>query len=220
MKRLPASIGALVLIAATVAMGCAKDENAVQNASAAQPPAAQKPRLETLVVPDGTIVLASLDTQVSTETNHSGDGFSATTIEPVIVGGRTAIPAGAKIHGVLRDVQASGRVKGRAQMTLTYESIVDSQGKTHAISAQSLTLRAASSTSGDVEKIAAGTVLGAIIGGVAGGGKGAAIGAGAGAGAGTILMLATKGDDLELDPGQKLSVTMTGPTSIQLQAQR
>ena len=121
---------------------------------------------------------------------------------------------------MLRDVQASGRIKGRARMTLAYEAIVDSQGKTHAISAQPLTLQAASATHGDVEKIAAGGVLGAIIGGIAKGGKGAAIGAGAGAGAGTILMLATKGDEVELEAGQRLNVQMTSSTSIQVLAQR
>jgi hypothetical protein len=219
MKRRLASIGTLILIASAVTVGCAKNQDSAQQA-AAQSPAAQKPRFETLVIPDGTIVVASLDTQLSTETNHTGDPFRATTTEPVIVGGSTAVPTGAQIHGVLRDVQASGRIEGRARMTLAYETIVDSQGKTHAISAQPLTLQAASATRGDVEKIAAGGVLGGIIGGIAGGGKGAAIGAGAGAGAGAILMLATKGEDLELNPGQKLALHMTGPLSVQVTAQR
>ena len=220
MKRISASVGILILIAAAVTVGCTKDQDGIRTAAAAQPPVVQKPRFETVVIPDGTMVVAALDRQLTTETNRTGDPFGATTIEPIIVGGRTAIPAGAKIQGVLRDVQASGRVQGRARMTLTYESIVDAQGKTHTISAQPLTLQAASATRGDVEKIAAGGVIGGIIGGIAGGGKGAAIGAGAGVGAGTILMLATKGDDLELNPGQKLSVLMTGSTSVQVLAQR
>jgi hypothetical protein len=33
-------------------------------------------------------------------------------------------------------------------------------------------------------------------------------------GAGTILVLATKGEDVELIQGQKLNVQMTGPTSV------
>lgn len=132
------------------------------------------------------------------------------------MGGKTVVPSGAKVHGVLRDVQASGRVQGRARMSLAYATIVDERGKSHPLSALPLTLQAASATGDDVEKIAAGTVLGAIIGGIAGGGKGAAIGAGAGAGAGTILMLATKGDDLELNPGRMLAVHMTGPMTVQV----
>ena len=220
MKRLPAGIGILIVIVAAITMGCTQDQEGVRSAAAERSQAAKQPRLATLVIPDGTTVVASLDTRVSTETNRTGDAFRATTSEPIIVDGRTAVPAGAVINGTLRDVQASGRTKGRARMTLTYETIVDSQGKARTISAQPLTLQAASDTRGDVEKIAIGSAAGAVIGGITGGGKGAAIGAGAGAGAGTVLMLATKGDDLELNPGQKLSVHMTGSTSVQVLAQR
>lgn len=220
MKRIPASIGILVVIAAAITMSCTQNQDGTRNAAAAKNPTVQKPRYETLVIPDGTNVVASLDTRLSTETSRTGDSFSATTIEPIIVSGRTAVPAGAHIHGVLQDVQASGRIKGRARMTLAYATIVDSQGKSHTLSAQPLTLQAASATRGDVEKIAAGGVLGGIIGGIAGGGKGAAIGAGAGASAGTVLMLATKGDDVELEAGQRLNVRMTSSTSIEVLAQR
>jgi hypothetical protein len=223
MKRLPATLGVLILIAVAIAMGCKKEQDGAQPAAAARTPAVQvppKPRFDTLVIPDGTSVIASLDTRLSTETNHTGDPFVATTTQPVIVDGRTVVPTGARIHGVLRDVQASGRVKGRARVTLAYQGIVDSQGTTHAISAVPLTLQAASSTRGDVEKIAAGGVLGALIGGITHGGKGAAIGAGAGAGAGTVLMLATKGADVELDPGQRLNIQLTSSTNIPVLAQK
>ncbi len=218
MRQHPALLAVLLLGATALTVGCTRGQDNVPTAAAAPAPKAKAPRFETFVIPDGTSVVASLDTRLSSSTSHTGDTFAATTTEPIMVGGRTAVPTGARIHGVLRDVQASGRVSGRARMTLQYESIVDSQGKTRTISALPLTLQAASSTGGDVEKIAAGGVLGAVIGGIAGGGKGAAIGAGAGAGAGTILMLATKGDDLELNPGQKLAVHLTGPTSVQVAA--
>jgi hypothetical protein len=220
MKQFSAGIGILILIAAAITVGCTKEQEGVRSGTAAQTQAVQKPRFETLVIPGGTNVVASLDRRLSTETNHAGDSFVATTTAPIIVDGRTVVPAGAQIHGVLRDVQASGRVKGRARMTLAYQGIVDSQGTTHAISALPLTLQAASTTHGDVEKIAAGGVLGALVGGITGGGKGAAIGAGAGAGAGTILMLATKGDEVELQAGRRLNVQMTSSTNMQVLAQR
>jgi len=220
MRPITASIGVLLLIASAITVGCTKNPDGTRSASAARTPAVEKPRYETLVIPDGTSVVASLNTQLSTDSNQSGDSFHATTTEPILVGGRTVVPTGAQIHGTLRDVQSSGRVSGRARMTLAYEGIVASDGKTHSISAIPLTLQAASSTRGDVEKIAAGGVLGAIIGGITGGGKGAAIGAGAGAGAGTVLMLATKGADVELNPGQRLNVHLTSSTSIQVLAQR
>jgi hypothetical protein len=206
MKRHSTSIGVALLIAAAVVTGCREDL------------ASQANRTVSMIVPAGTNLVATLETRLATDTNHDGDAFLARTIEPVIVDGRTVVPSGTRIHGVLRGVQASGRIKGRAQMTLAFEQIEDSTGQLQSISARSVTLQAKSKTRGDVEKIAGGGVLGAIIGGIAGGGKGAAIGAGAGAGAGTILMLATKGDDVELNAGQRLNVYTTSPTSIVLVA--
>jgi hypothetical protein len=217
MNRTSVSMGILVAIAASITAGCTRDQERVRSAEAE---AAHQARFETLVIPDGTNVVASLDTRLSTHTNHTGDRFGITTIEPIIVDGRTALPAGTRIHGMLRDVQASGRTKGRARMTLMYQGIVDSEGMTRTISALPLALQAASATQGDVAKIAVGSALGAIVGGIAGGGKGAAIGAGAGAGAGAIIMLATTGDEVELEAGQQLYVQITSSTRIQVLAQR
>lgn len=217
MNRTPVSIGILIVIVASGTIGCTRDRESVRSADAA---AAYSARFETLVIPDGTNVVASLDTRLSTDTNHTGDRFVITTIEPIIVEGRTALPAGARIHGALRDVQASGRTKGRARMTLIYQGIVDAEGMTRTISALPLALQAASATSGDVGKIAAGGVLGAIVGGIAGGTKGAVIGAGAGAAAGAIIMLATEGDEVELEAGQQLYVQITSSTRIQILAQQ
>jgi hypothetical protein len=210
-------IGVVLLITAAVVMGCKDVANDSGQVSAKVPP---QPRVETMTIQAGTAIVASLETHLNSDTNHAGDPFVATTTEAIVSDGRTIAPAGTKVRGSLSDVQASGRVKGRARMTLVYHEIVDSAGRSHSISARPLTLQAASKTEGDVEKIAAGGVLGAVIGGIAGGGKGAAIGAGAGAGAGTVLMLATKGDDVELNAGQRLLIHMTAPTSMQVVAQK
>lgn len=222
MKRLTGSIGALLLMAMAVATGCTtgrteEDPRTVKNASV---PQESKPRYVTTIIPSGTNILASLDTRLNTETNNSGDQFSATTLETIYVDGKAVIPAGARIRGSLRDVQASGRIKGRAQMTLAFNEIVDSDGKSHAISAVPLTLQADSGTRGDVEKITAGGLAGAIIGAIADGKDGALKGTAIGAGVGTVVVLATKGDDVELNQGQRLSVLMTAPTNITVLARK
>lgn len=213
-------VSTLGLIALAMVAGCSNEKEDAANATTADASRAAAPQVETFVIPDGTSVVASLDAPLSTGTNRSGDQFRATTTEPVIVGGQTILATGTSIHGTLRGVEASGRTSGRAQMTLGYDSIVDSRGTLHSISAEPLTLQAASAAHGDVEKIAAGGVLGAIIGGISGGGKGAAIGAGAGAGAGTILMLATKGDEVELASGQRVAILLTPAASIPALVQR
>lgn len=204
-------IAILLLTTAVFAAGC-KDGRSESGPAKAREES--KPHLVTMTIPAGTRVVAALETHLSSDTNHSGDPFIATTTAPIVIDGKSIAPTGTKIRGSLRSVQPSGRVKGRAQMTLAYEEIIDAAGNSYTITAQPMTLQAASDTHGDIEKIAAGGVLGAVIGGIAAGGKGAAIGAGAGAGAGTVLMLATKGDDVELNPGQKVSVHLTSATNM------
>jgi len=227
MMRYIGGIASLVLVALTITAGCAKapaDEVDQADGRVAQKPAsgavAQEPASESMTIPAGTILMTSLETRLNTGTNHTGDRFVATTIEPVVVDGKTVIAAGGLMNGVLSNVQDSGRIKGRAQMTLTFQEIVDSAGKAHAIATQPIALQADSGTGGDAVKIAAGGIIGAVIGGVAGDAKDAAIGSAVGAGAGTVLVLATKGDEIELDPGQKLSVQVTSPASIRVIAQR
>lgn len=216
MRTRTATIALMSLIAVGLLTGCGKSRTEAQ--AVARDDAEQKARFETVVIPDGASVIATLDAPLTTATSHSGDTFTITTVDPIVVGDWTAMPAGTRINGVLQDVAASGRTSGRARMTLTYVGMVDDSGKTHAIAARTLSLQAASNTRTDVERIAAGGVLGAVVGGLAGGTKGAAIGAGAGAGAGAVVMLATQGDEVALAAGQKLVVYMTSPTTIEVLA--
>jgi len=216
MRRIIGSIGILLLlIIAAGTAGCTKDAAVADDkALAKQTHEASAPSHETLIVPAGTSLTAVLQTRLSTDVNGAGDPFVATTVEPIVVDGRTLVPAGSRIDGVLRDVQASGRIKNRARMTLVFQEIADAAGKTHPMSAMPLTIQAASETHNDVLKIAGGTAAGAVIGAITGKKNGAVVGAAAGAGAGTVLVLATKGDDVELSQGLKLFVQMTGPTSF------
>jgi hypothetical protein len=195
--------------------GCTKDD-AVADAKQvdARTSRDSAPRHETFVVPTGTHLTAILQTPLSTDANSIGDPFVATAVEPIVVDGTTVVPAGSRIDGVLRDVQSSGRIKDRARMILVFQEIVDSAGRTHAISALPLTIQAASETRNDVLEIAGGSAAGTTIGAISGKKNGAVIGAAAGAGAGTILVLATKGDDVELGQGLRLYVEMTGPVTF------
>jgi hypothetical protein len=224
MKRITGSIGiALLLILGAATAGCTKDEAKALEARNAQrnnQTQTSAPRHETLVVPAGTSFVAVLQTRLSTDENSTGDPFVAKTVEPIYVDGRIVVPAGSRIDGVLRDVQASGRIKDRARMTIVFQEIVDSAGKTRTISALPLTIQAASETRDDVLKIAAGGAAGAIIGAVSGKKNGAVTGAAAGAVAGAILVLATKGEDVELDSGVRLNVQMTGPMSFVVAARK
>lgn len=225
MKRVAGSIGiALLLVIAVATMSCSKDTSAAAEKALAERDLqtsaphqqASAPRHETLVMPTGTSITAVLQTSLSTDANSTGDAFVATTVEPIIVDGRTVVRAGSRIDGVLRDVQASGRTKDRARMTLVFQEVVDSAGRTHSISALPLTIKAASELHNDVLKIAGGSAAGAVIGALTGKKNGVVIGAAAGATAGTVVVLATKGHEVELNPGMRLNVQMTGPTSFEV----
>ena len=208
-----AGVGLLFAVVAVVAAGCSKEPD-VANAAPSE-----KNSQETVVIPVGTNIVVTLNKRITTETARNGGTFSATSTGPIVVNGQTVFPSGSRVNGVLRDVEDSGRTSGRARMTLVYQEIVGPTGKAHAITTQPLMLEAESGTGTDVERIAAGTVLGALVGGIAGGGKGAAVGAGVGAGAGVVVMLATQGDELVLEAGQKLSVNMISPMSVQVATQ-
>ncbi|MFO7652416.1 MAG: hypothetical protein R6X25_01195 [Candidatus Krumholzibacteriia bacterium] len=209
MKRILISIGILAVLGAASA-GCNTERTIAKETTKEEQTAV------TLVVPANTSVIATLDGRLSTETSRTGDSIALTVVDAIVSDGRTVVPTGSAINGTLRDVEASGRASGRAQMTLVFSSLTDADGRVHPLDAVPLVLQAESGTDTDIERMAAGGVLGAVIGGIAGGGKGAAIGAGAGIGAGVIVMLATQGDELVLEPGQKISVTFTSPMSIEV----
>jgi len=67
-------------------------------------------------VPSGTDMLLRVDTPLSTRMNRPGDPFTATVLEPRSF-------EGAIVHGHVRDIDESGRLRGRTQMSLGFDSI-------------------------------------------------------------------------------------------------
>jgi hypothetical protein len=172
------------------------------------------------IVPNGETVVAVLNGGLSTETAREGDRFTAVVRQP-------GQYEGATIEGHVSSVRRSGRVTGRSEMTLNFDTIRLRDGRAYRFAG---VLEAVRSARGDVVKLdnegavrddnqtdrtvqrtAIGTAVGAIIGAIAGGGKGAAIGAivGAGGGAGSVYVQGR--DDLELDAGSELTIRSTGP---------
>lgn len=172
------------------------------------------------IIPSGERLVAVLENGVSTANARTGDRFTATVRQP-------SQYEGAIIEGHVSDVQRSGRITGRSQMTLNFDTIrlregrsyrfagiIDSvrnaQGDTVKIDNEG-SIRDDNQTTKTAQRAAIGTAVGAIIGAIAGGGKGAAIGAivGAGGGAGSVYVQGR--DDLELDRGTELVIRATGP---------
>ena len=157
----------------------------VQPEPAAAPPPPPPPPPQPVVVPAGTVLTVRLVQPLSSKTSQTGQTFSATMANPITIEGKTAIPEGAKVSGVVRDAKKAGRFKGGAALSLVLTSIVV-EGQRYNI----VTDNASQETKGKGKRtaglMAGGAGGGAAIGGLAGGGKGAAIGALAGVTAGAI----------------------------------
>jgi hypothetical protein len=189
----------------------ANTERAPEVEKARAPEAA--PIVRTITIPDNTVLDVTLDTSHSSEDSRVEERVSGTLAAPVVIDNVTAIPAGAKLTGILTTVKDSGEVKGRAELGLRF-SRLQTGSVTYDIDTKPLAWVAESTKKEDAVKIGAGAAAGAVIGAITGGKKGAAIGSAIGAGGGTAVVLATEGQDIRLAAGRKLKVSLSNPLTI------
>ena len=171
------------------------------------------------IIPNGTELVAVLNSDLSTQNVREGERFTMT-----VRGGQYE---GATIEGSVLNVERGGRVTGRSEMTMDFDTIRLRDGRSYRFAGILESVRTPSGevvrvdnegavresdqTNKTVTRTAIGTAVGAIIGAIAGGGKGAAIGAvlGAGAGAGSVYVQGR--NDLELTAGTEVTLRATGP---------
>lgn len=172
------------------------------------------------VVPNNTRMTAVLKTPISTEVSQNNDRFMLEVTSPSQFDG-------AIIEGRIVKAERSGRVTGKANLSLDFESIRLRNGQTYqfagivenikALNGDDIsitnegTVKDDSQTKKTITRAGIGAALGALIGAIAGGGEGAAIGAaiGAGAGAGTVVLEGR--DDINLQEGSEFTVMATAP---------
>ena len=80
-------------------------------------------------IPSGTEIQIRLMSALNTATAKAGQHFDAVVIAPVIVGGRIAMPAGAKLSGHIVDVTAADQSDQQASLNLAFDQIVDGARK-------------------------------------------------------------------------------------------
>jgi len=133
----------------------------------------------------------------------------------------------AVIEGTVGNVDEGGRLRGRSEMSLTFDTIRLRNGQTYRFAGILESVRTlngdaikvdnegsaqgANQTTQTIQRAGVATTVGAIIGAIAGGGKGAAIGAiiGAAGGAGSVFIQGK--DNLELPTGTELTIRSSGP---------
>ncbi|MGE5207545.1 MAG: BON domain-containing protein [Chlamydiota bacterium] len=179
----------------------------------AAPPPVEKPKPRPTVVPAGTVLTVRLGAPLSSKSSQSGQSFPATLAQPVSVGGRHAIPAGAPATGTVVTAKAKGKIKGSGQLDLALTSITV-KGRTYSIQTRVLENTVKGKGKRTAATTGGGAAGGALIGGLAGGGKGAGIGALVGAGAGFVGGTLTGNKQIEIPAEAALSFELSVPLTI------
>jgi hypothetical protein len=173
--------------------------------------------LQDLVVNQESVIGIRLDSTLSTETARIEDRVSATVARDVTVGGRTAIPSGAKLEGTVVLVEHAGKFKDRARLGIRFHSLVLADGTRMSMQTETIFRDGDSPTAPAASKVGASAVVGGIIGAVIGGKKGAAIGTTVGAAGGTAAVMAGGTKEAVFQSGTPLTVRLTQPVTVSVE---
>jgi len=195
---------------------------AAQTATAAPPPpaaptapapAATPPAEERITMPAGTELTIRMIDSVDSEKNKVGDRFRATMEMPVVIEGKTVVPKGAEVEGVVAQQASAGHFQGRSELALALSKLTYA-GKSYDIKTEQAVREASSRGKKTAAMVGGGGALGAVIGGIAGGGKGAAIGAASGAGAGAGVQAVTKGQQVRIPSETVREFKLKNPVTV------
>jgi hypothetical protein len=185
-------------------------------------------------VASGTTVPLSLINTISTKHSAIGDRVYLETAFPVVVHNKIVIPVGSYVAGTVSEIKKPGRVKGRGELYVRFDSLTLPNGVTRDFHAR---LNGADghsnqemektegkvisegNKSGDARTVAETASAGASVGSVAGAaaghvGMGLGVGAAAGAAAGLIGVLATRGPDAILARGSTVDMVIDRPLTF------
>jgi hypothetical protein len=132
--------------------------------------------------------------------------------------GQVILQRNAACHGHLVQSKPSGRLTGRAKITLSLDSC-ESYGKIYTIATAEPTFVSKDHKKRNAALIGGGAGTGAGIGAIAGGGVGALIGAGAGAVAGTTGAVITGKRNLHLAAETRLNFSLRRPLTVRVPVQ-
>jgi type IV secretion system protein VirB10 len=192
------------------------------------------PASEPYVVDRGTHIPLSLINSVSTKHSSEGDRVYLETVFPILANGKIVIPPGSFVSGTITEVKRPGRVKGRGELYLRFDTLTLANGVTRDFRARVGGVDGRGSEeldrkegkiigegnkAGDAKTIAETTAAGTSIGILAGSaaknlGMGAGIGAATGAATGLAMVLLTRGPDAVLAKGSTIEMVLDRPISF------
>jgi type IV secretion system protein VirB10 len=186
---------------------------------------------EGYTVSTGTHIALGLINSVSTKHSSAGDRVYLETVFPIVIRNHVVIPAGSSVAGTVTDVKRPGRVHGRGELYVRFDSItlpngvtrdfrsrlsaIDARGTEHLDKKEGV-IQSDSNKIGDARTVGEGAAAGASIGAIAGSatghaGLGAGIGGAAGAAVGIAGVLLTRGPDAVLAKGSTIEMVLDRP---------
>ena len=195
----------------------------------------EAPKAAEFTVETGAKVPLSLINSISTKHSAEGDRVYLETVFPVLSNGRIVIPVGSYVAGTVTQIKKPGRVKGRGELYVRFDSLTLPNGVTRDFRARLGGLegdssaemdrsegkvKAASNKGGEArtvgETAAAGAGIGAIAGGVSGHPlTGLAIGSASGAALGLMEVLLSRGPDAVLSRGTTMEMVLDRPLTFE-----
>ena len=178
-------------------------------------------------VPTGTALMVKLETTLATFSNKPGDLFQGQLIQPVVVDGRTVIPAGTKIEGHVAKVAEPRRISGRPTIKIVPETLVMAGGERLPLDATLVDTNAGRDTDVNQEgefkgsghdrrdqmEAGGGAAGGMLIGGLVGGPVGVVVGGMVGAGS-TGAHWLSKHRSATLPAGTTLTIELNRPLAM------
>ena len=186
-------------------------------------------------VDTGTHIALGLINSVSTKHSSAGDRIYLETVFPIVINSHIVIPPGSYVTGTVTDVKRPGRMRGRGELYVRFDSLtlpngvtrdfrsrlggIDARGNEHLDKKEGM-IKADSNKGGDARVIGEGGAAGASIGAIAGSaaghaGMGAGIGGAAGAAAGLIGVMLTRGPDAILAKGSTIEMILDRSLSFE-----
>jgi len=208
----------------------AKEAAAMPSAAPAAAAAPSSKAPADIIVPPGTKIPLSLLNSLNTKHTSEGDRVYLQTSFPIVVDGRIIIPRGSYVTGTVTEVKRAGRVKGKSEIFLRFDSLTLPNGVTRDFRARLSgadadageldrkegKIQGEGDKSGDTRRVAETTAAGAGVGGIAGStaghaGMGVGVGAAAGAVAGLASVLVSRGPDVVLPKGTSFEMILDRP---------